>query len=139
MIYNIDDDNIKEWIEGKTKKIKIDDEEKIKIYNYYKREDYNEKEYRKINEINLCIIKIREYIKNFGIDEYTEKYIEDSIKELKEKYNILIKYKLNKDDKEKEKERDIEINENKIKMGDIEFEIYNKKNERVKKRKSKKI
>lgn len=65
MIYNIDDDNIKEWIEGKTKKIKIEDEEKIKIYNYYKKDDYNEKEYKIINEINLCIIKIREYIKNF--------------------------------------------------------------------------
>ena len=137
MIYNIDDDNIKKWIEGETKKIKIEDDEKIKIYNYYKKENYNEKEYKIINEINLCIIKIREYIKNFGIDEYTKRYIEDSIKELKEKHKIIIKYKVNKGDKE-EKERKIEIKDNKIKMGDIEFDILNKKNEIVKKRKSKK-
>lgn len=82
MIYNIDDDKIRDWIEEKTKKINIDNNELKKTI----------KDEKKVNDINSVIMKIGEYIKRYN-EENIDKYIILLISNLK---NIKPEIRINK-------------------------------------------
>ncbi len=91
MIYNIDDDKIKDWINGNTTKINIENNDMIYIYKELKKTIKDEK---KINEINRVILKIGEYIKRYN-EENIDKYIILLVSNLKLK-NINLTIKINK-------------------------------------------
>ena len=119
---NIDDDRIKDMVEGRERSYKVEDSEMLRVYQYYNETLSVDRTRRQMiaRDINLLVVKMVRYIKENGIDKYMIRYGDNMMEEFNKRYNLhdfkdVIKYRMEEKEEVKEEEGKIIIERNIIK------------------------
>ena len=98
---NIDDDRIKDMVEGRERSYKVEDSEMLRVYQYYNETLSVDRTRRQMiaRDINLLVVKMVRYIKENGIDKYMIRYGDNMMEEFNKRYNLhdfkdVIKYRI---------------------------------------------